>query len=122
MEVIGELHAQVALPQGKSPWYPLDRRLGGPQSRFGRGDEEKNCQASPGIETYNSNRPARRPALYRLSCHGSIENRVLMGIFGPKRVEVTGSCRKMHNVELHTLHCSPNIAGLFKSMTMKWDM
>jgi hypothetical protein len=26
-------------PQGKSPWYPLDRRLGGPQSRSGRGGE-----------------------------------------------------------------------------------
>jgi hypothetical protein len=31
-------------PQGKSPWYPLDRRLGGPQSRSGRGGEEKNSQ------------------------------------------------------------------------------
>jgi len=34
-------------PQGKSPWYPLDRRLGGPQSHSGRGGEEKNsspCQ------------------------------------------------------------------------------
>jgi hypothetical protein len=31
-------------PQGKSPWYPLDRRLGGPQSRSGRGCEEKNSQ------------------------------------------------------------------------------
>jgi hypothetical protein len=30
--------------QWKSPWYSLDRRLGGPQSRFGRGDEEKNSQ------------------------------------------------------------------------------
>jgi hypothetical protein len=29
-------------PQGKSPWYPLDRRLGGPQSRSGRGGLEKN--------------------------------------------------------------------------------
>jgi hypothetical protein len=29
---------------GKSLWYPLDRRLGGPQSRSGRGDEEKNSQ------------------------------------------------------------------------------
>jgi hypothetical protein len=29
-------------PQGKSPWYPLDRRLGGPQSRSGCGGEEKN--------------------------------------------------------------------------------
>jgi hypothetical protein len=27
--------------QGNSPWYPLDRRLGGPQSRSGRGGEEK---------------------------------------------------------------------------------
>jgi len=27
-------------PQGKSPWYPLDRRLGGPHSRSGRGDED----------------------------------------------------------------------------------
>jgi hypothetical protein len=29
-------------PQGKSPWYPSDRRLGGPQSRCGRGGEKKN--------------------------------------------------------------------------------
>jgi hypothetical protein len=34
-------------PQGYSPWYPLDRRLGGPQSRFGRGGEEKNSQPLP---------------------------------------------------------------------------
>jgi hypothetical protein len=31
-------------PQGKSPWYTLDRRLGGPESRSGRGGEEKNFQ------------------------------------------------------------------------------
>jgi hypothetical protein len=31
MEVSGQLHPLY--PQGKSPWYPLDRRLGGPQSR-----------------------------------------------------------------------------------------
>jgi hypothetical protein len=36
--------------QGKSPWYPLDRRLDGPQSRSGRGGEEKNSQPPPGIE------------------------------------------------------------------------
>jgi hypothetical protein len=35
MEVSGQLHAPAALPQGKSPRYPLDR-LGGPQSRSGR--------------------------------------------------------------------------------------
>jgi hypothetical protein len=37
-------------PRGKSPWYPLDRRLGGPQSRSGRGGEEKNSQPLPGLE------------------------------------------------------------------------
>jgi hypothetical protein len=37
-------------PQGKRPSYPLDRRLGGPQSRSGRGGEEKNSQPPPGIE------------------------------------------------------------------------
>jgi hypothetical protein len=40
----------VSRPQGKSPWYPLDRRLGGPQGRSGRGGEEKNSQLPPGIE------------------------------------------------------------------------
>jgi hypothetical protein len=30
--------------QGNSPFYPFDRRLGGPQSRSGRGGEEKNSQ------------------------------------------------------------------------------
>jgi hypothetical protein len=42
MEMSGQLHAPAALPQGKSPWYALDRRLGGPQSGSGRGGEEKN--------------------------------------------------------------------------------
>jgi hypothetical protein len=37
-------------PQGKSPWYPFDRTLVGPQSRSGRGGEEKNSQSPPGIE------------------------------------------------------------------------
>jgi hypothetical protein len=37
-------------PQAKSPWYPLDTRLGGPQSRSGRGDEEQNFQPLPGLE------------------------------------------------------------------------
>jgi hypothetical protein len=50
MEVSGQLHATAALPQGKSCWYPLDRRLGGPRSRSGRGGEEKNSQSLPGLE------------------------------------------------------------------------
>jgi hypothetical protein len=71
MEVSGQLHAPVALPQGESPFYPLDRRLGGPQSRSGSGGEEKNSQLLPGTEPQKSDRPARYPALYRLSYHGS---------------------------------------------------
>jgi hypothetical protein len=59
-------------PQGKSVLYPLDRRLGGPQSRCGCGGEEKNSQSPPGIEPCNPDRPARSPALYRLSYHGSL--------------------------------------------------
>jgi hypothetical protein len=43
--------------------YPLDRRLGGPQSRSGRGGEENNSQPPLGIESPNSNRPARSQSL-----------------------------------------------------------
>jgi hypothetical protein len=50
MEVSGQLHAPAILPPGKSPWYPLDRMLRGPQSRSGRGGEEKNSQPLPGLE------------------------------------------------------------------------
>jgi hypothetical protein len=42
MEVSGQLHAPTALPPGKEPPYPLDKRLGGPQSRSGRYGEERN--------------------------------------------------------------------------------
>jgi hypothetical protein len=37
------------------------------------------------------------------------ENRVLRGIFGPKRQEVTAGWRRLHNEELHNLYTSPNI-------------
>jgi hypothetical protein len=37
-------------PQEKSPWYPLDRRLGGPQRRSGCGGEEENSQPPSRIE------------------------------------------------------------------------
>jgi hypothetical protein len=60
MEVSGQLHAPAALPPGKEPWYPLGRRLYGPQSRFGRGGEEKNSQPLPGLEP--PNHPARSTA------------------------------------------------------------
>jgi len=36
--------------QRKSPWYPLDRRIGGPYSHSGHCGEERNPQPPPGIE------------------------------------------------------------------------
>jgi hypothetical protein len=50
MEVSGQVHVPVALPPGKKPVVPLDRRLGGPQSRSGCDGEEKNSQPPPEIE------------------------------------------------------------------------
>jgi hypothetical protein len=38
-----------------------------------------------------------------------LENRVLRGIFGPKRDEGAGDWRKLHNEELHNFYSSPNI-------------
>jgi hypothetical protein len=55
MEVSDQLHVPAALHPRKEPWYPLDMRLGGPQSRSGRGGEEKNYQPPLGIEPYNPN-------------------------------------------------------------------
>jgi len=48
------------------------------------------------------------------------ENRVLRGIFGPKRNEVTGEWRKLHNEELNDLYCSPNIVRVIKPRRMRW--
>jgi hypothetical protein len=48
------------------------------------------------------------------------ENRVLRRIFGPKRAEVTGEWRKLHNEELHKLYLSPNIIRQIKSRRMRW--
>jgi hypothetical protein len=50
MEVSGQIHASAALTPWKEPRYPLDKRLGGPQSRSGHYGEEKN-QPPPGIES-----------------------------------------------------------------------
>jgi hypothetical protein len=48
------------------------------------------------------------------------ENRVLRSKFGPKRDEVTGDWRKLHNEELHKLYSSPNIIRMIKSRRMIW--
>jgi len=47
------------------------------------------------------------------------ENRVLRRIFGPRRDEVTGDWRKLHNEELNDLYSSPNIIWVIKSRRMR---
>ena len=48
------------------------------------------------------------------------ENRVLRTIFDPKRDEVTGEWRKLHNEKLNNLYSSPNIVRVTKSRRMRW--
>ena len=49
------------------------------------------------------------------------ENRVLRRLFGPKRDEVTGEWRRLHNKELHDLYAPPNTISMIKSMRMRWE-
>jgi hypothetical protein len=46
--------------------------------------------------------------------------RTLRSIFGPKRDEVTGRWRKLHNEELRDMHASSSIIRRFKSKRMRW--
>jgi hypothetical protein len=48
------------------------------------------------------------------------ENRVLRRVVGPKRDEVTGKWRKIHNEELNYLYSLPNIEWVVKSRRMRW--
>jgi hypothetical protein len=48
------------------------------------------------------------------------KNRVLRRIFGPKRDEMTGEWRRLHNEELNDLYSSPNIIRVIKSIRMRW--
>ena len=47
-------------------------------------------------------------------------NNVLRRIFGPGREEVTGEWRKLHNMELNDLYCSPNIVRVIKLRRIRW--
>ena len=48
------------------------------------------------------------------------ENVVLRIIFGPRRDEVTGEWRRLHNEELNDLYSSPNILRVIKSRRLRW--
>jgi hypothetical protein len=61
MEVSGQLDTPIALPPGKSLRYSLNRRLGGPKSRSGRGGEENNPSASRGSSPSS---PAPLPVIF----------------------------------------------------------
>jgi hypothetical protein len=60
--------------------------------------------------------PGHQREEHRLSV---FENKVLR-IFGPKRDEVTGGWRKLHNEELRDLYSSPSIIRIIKSRRMTW--
>jgi hypothetical protein len=53
----------------------------------------------------------------RLRC---FENKVLRRIFGPKRDEVTGEWRRLHNKELYAVYSSPNIIRVIKLRRLRW--
>jgi len=48
------------------------------------------------------------------------ENKVLRRIFGPRRDEVTGEWRRLHNEQLNDLYSSPNTVRVIKSIRMRW--
>jgi hypothetical protein len=49
-----------------------------------------------------------------------LENRVLRRTLAPKREEVTGEWRRLHNEELYALYSSPSIIRVIKSRRLRW--
>jgi hypothetical protein len=48
------------------------------------------------------------------------ENRVLKRVLGPKRDEITGEWRRLHNKDHYALYSSPNIIRVMKSRRLRW--
>jgi hypothetical protein len=48
-------------------------------------------------------------------------NRVWRRAFGPKKVQVAGECRRLHNEEFHNLYDSPNIIRVIKLKMVWWE-
>ena len=56
----------------------------------------------------------------RVKVSVSVMYNVLRRIFGPRKDEVTGEWRRLHNEELNDLYSSPNIVRVIKSRRMRW--
>jgi hypothetical protein len=100
-------------PRGNRPQYPLNRRLGEPQSRSGRCAIEKNFLPVLGIEP---GRPACIPSLYRLSYPGSLENPKVTQIRNrrdrnPRRVPVQNEDVAGPSVLWNTLNSVRHVSG-----------
>jgi hypothetical protein len=52
--------------------------------------------------------------------HRVFENRVLGGIFGPKKDEVSGDWRKLYTMDLHNLYSLPSVISMIKSRRVRW--
>ena len=80
---------------------------------FIEGDFRRTAKESYGCETWSQTlREERKLRVF--------ENKMLRRIFGPRRDEVTGDWRRLHNEELNDLYCSPNIVRVIKSRRMRW--
>ena len=57
-----------------------------------------------------------------INCNNVHFNKMMLvlRIFGPRRDEITGEWRRLHNEKLNDLYCSPNIVRVIKSRRMRW--
>jgi hypothetical protein len=102
---------QPLYPQGNSPWYPWNRRLGGPQ-RLKYINLKFYLIFCMGVKLGLTLREEQRLNVF--------ENRVFRRIPGHNREKVVGVWRRLHNEELRKLYASPDIIKVMKSMKMKW--
>jgi hypothetical protein len=112
--VSGSYTSQQLYPRGKRPRYPLDRRLGGLQSRSGHYGEE-NILTLPGLEHRSLGRPARSQALYRLRYPGSTYTRWYQKVIDWRQIVVQHLFGSVQRPCKFCLHCD----SLF-IVTRKW--